>query len=79
MITETPQVVEAITGLQNNRDFKLIIDWIQQSLNDRLDSCARERDDIELRRHQGAAQELRELLQAVEDAQKHLHKLRSQT
>lgn len=54
-------VIEAFASLEGNHYFDKIVEWLEQSIQDKNESLQMERDDIEMRRLQGSLTELREI------------------
>ena len=70
------EVVEALVMLEHTHHFRAIIQWIERSYERTQDACEETRDEIDLRRAQGAAQDLKAILQASRDAREKMQKIK---
>lgn len=69
-------VVEALVSLRNNRDFSVITDWLQRSLSQTAEQLIDEPDHDSVRRHQGGASDLKEILHHAEQAKEYMERMR---
>lgn len=59
--------LKALRNLQNNEDWRLIMQWFEDSLQDIRESSDRKSDEVQLRWNQGGAQSLSDLLENAKD------------
>ena len=73
--------IEALNSIQHSerRDFDQILDWLRASYQDAMEACRDARDDVDLRRAQGQAAELGDILKQIQEAPENMRKLRKQT
>ncbi|HIE82479.1 MAG TPA: hypothetical protein EYQ00_00905 [Dehalococcoidia bacterium] len=68
-------VLSAISSLRADNNFKIFLDWLDESL-DEIDKQNRYKSGEDLYRAQGTAQNLDDLIKRIEDAPSALRKLR---
>lgn len=68
MKQSSDQVIEAFATLEGNHHFKVVMEWIAESAQDQTERLQMERDDIEMRRLQGAVTELNAISDLAENA-----------
>lgn len=64
-----PETVEALLALQHTRDFEIIMAWLRDSLTHTTELALNADDDLVVRRAQGAAKDLSELIKLAEQSQ----------
>ena len=67
MTRPNEKTLKAFINIRQNQDWLLIREWIQDSANENLVLSAKVEDDIVIKRKQGAAVELMEIL-SIQDA-----------
>lgn len=72
----TNRQIEALAVLEHDADFKEIMDWIRASHRASVDACVTESDELTLRRAQGAAVDLAEIIELADSARTRLERLR---
>ena len=78
MIQNPPKhVIEALVALSTDKDFQAVTQGLQASLTDTEKRMTAERDSIELRRLQGAAEDLNTLTDTIRDAHKIMETMRT--
>lgn len=65
----TPAVIEALLALKHTRDFEVIMAWVGESLTHTTELALSADDDLVVRRAQGAAKDLSELIKLTDEAQ----------
>ncbi len=71
MIQSPPkQVYEALARLEGDRDFTLVLDWLQMEHESILEGVELQQNDALLRQGQGAAQTLRTIISSAGSARK---------
>ena len=76
MMKPDAQVIEALTSLEHNNDFKRVIDWIEQSRDEARDDLVAATDYQYMRRCQGSVRELNELLSVAGNARDTINRMR---
>ncbi len=58
----------AMVRLQHDKDFRIILDYLTTCKNEQIAYCMQERDEVLLRRAQGAASEISEFIMLCDNA-----------
>lgn len=70
------KVIESLVALEQDADFKAVLEWIEQSRSETLGRLTHEYDDRVLRQTQGAAADLSELLRTARNARELMASMR---
>lgn len=70
----TERILSALTSLEGNKDFAVVLDWIKQSREDLVVAGMHSKEEVLSRWHQGAYQALDALIQHAEKARNTLRK-----
>lgn len=75
----TPRQLEALAMLEHDNHFKDVMQLLRDSLDETISRCISETDEVALRQAQGAARDLRELIDMAGTARTTAEQLRRQT
>lgn len=77
LIQPKQDVIQALASLNNEYQFRVICDWLENTLNQIDEESATTKDEVQLRWNQGAAQVIREFLSKRNAALETLRKIQS--
>lgn len=72
----TAEQIEALTVLEHHHHFKVIREWLEQSLQTTQERCIEEMNIDSVRQLQGAAKDIKEFLEFAQNARDILETLR---
>jgi hypothetical protein len=73
----TPELIEAIMGIRHTRDFEAIAGWLRNSLAETFEVAATADSELVIRRAQGAAQDLTDILNCIDQAPTIMQKMKT--
>ena len=68
------RILEALVSLEHHGRFQDVVEWLEESLADTSAGLMTERDEVELRRMQGSAKDLSDIISTVRDAREMINK-----
>lgn len=72
------RVTEALATIKSHPDFRVVTEWLQESLDDTRNRLEEELDTTVVRHEQGGAQTLRQILTHIEKSREYVERAQAQ-
>lgn len=69
-----PEELEALSSLEHNHNFKVVMGWLQRSLDETVEQLKTNHDEVSMRRAQGASVDLTEIIDMSKRSRKIIEK-----